>query len=486
MKPSALYAEETNLDSDAPIAEWSETDKSESPEIKPAASVIQTRAQKKKAADMQTHLKSLGFKPSSSAGVDAQPVAVDTQRTLEVLRAPPALQALGFSAADYEAFLDFMKSRSASAEGGQAPLLKPEAAKADRTSGPVVVGPSGGSNTKVAGGKAAGKSLKRKHDTDFDDVFAGPAGNPAPPASALGSVGSVHDNTSSPGQIRTYVVGLPDACEVNPLVVGLQPDSLKAHYASLPPLRKGVFTSWSSNDQGGNPLLSHIKMMCEYLNRPFDIYSGPSFATFTSLAFIRESHLVDGKNIGGKSTPIRRTKMVVANLFGSEFERAASFICNITNQPILAAQMHKNMLDFSTKREPASVSSSSSYNDSGETPTKKLKGIDTRMFASSAFGASPSKQAYSSSDSALPYEADVPVFDLRATTGAFRDCLDNVDSLPRYTRYGGEVAPGTIAVIGYHVSQYYNSTRKAEAVSLNLQWVMVLGDDEEVQMETIG
>ncbi|KAJ7051119.1 hypothetical protein C8F01DRAFT_1263386 [Mycena amicta] len=543
MTPSVLRADEHAADSDAPIADWSDTEKSASPEVKPLpvpARIVQTRAQKKKAAaEQQTpskssekdapvldtrghadsdHVRGLDLKSSASAGLDPNPSVANTQRTLNIIKAPAALKAQGYTASDYEAFLEYMKSQHEHQTKASAP---------SKDAGVVVVGPnvyvvlrslekrattsfSSNSSTPKRPVQAK-KGAKRKHDA-FDDVFSGPV-QTSPERMDKGSVGSIHDNTSSPGQIRTYVTGLPAVCEVNPLIIDLQPESMKDHYAALPPLRKGVFTSWSADMRGGNPPLARLKMMSEYLNRQlffsalrfekmgsfinpsvaspmgvtgvssvgsntrFQLYCGADFVLFTSVAYVRESHLATGKTRNYGST-----KLVVANLFGAEYERVVSFLCNVTNQPSLAAQMYQNMLEFSTKPQ-SSGSSSSPASDSGESPSKKRKGADTSLFVSSAFTAKTASQMPAGGDSALPFEAVVPVIDARATLLSFQDCLKNLHDLPRYTRAGGEVYPGSIVVLGYHVSQYYNSNRKSEAVSLNLQWVMVIGDDEEVEMD---
>ncbi|KAJ7067464.1 hypothetical protein C8F01DRAFT_1365536 [Mycena amicta] len=525
MTPSVLRGAETPAEADTPLTDWSETDKSVSPEIKPvavSASIVQTRAQKKKAAaEQQTPTKSsdkgtslldtrghtsdrvrdLDLKTSAAAGFDSNPSAVDTQLTLNVVKAPLALPAQGFSAGDYEAFVEFLKMRN-----GTGTAVKGSSGAKD--AGVVVVGPTSSETSTPKRAVQPKKGPKRKHD-EFDDVFSGPDSTQR---LKEGTVGSIHDNTSSPGQIRTYVTGLPHACEVNPLVLDLQPDSMKDHYAALPPLRLGVFTSWSADTRGGNPPLARLKMMGEHLNRGlffsalrfdkagsfvnpsvaspmgvtgvasvgsntrFHLYCGPEFALFTSVAYVRESLLVSGKarNYG-------RTKLLMANLFGAEYERTVSFLCNVTNQPSLAAQMYQNMLEFATKPE-SSGPSSSPGSDAGESPYKKRKGADTSLFVSSAFATKSTSQPAPGGDSALPFEAVVPVFDGRATSLSFSDCLKTLHDMPRYTKAGGEVYPGSIVVVGYHVSQYYNSTRKSEAVSLNLQWIMVLGDDEEVEM----
>ncbi|KAJ7049822.1 hypothetical protein C8F01DRAFT_1264866 [Mycena amicta] len=461
-------------------------------------------------------VRGLELKTSAAAGFDPKPSAVNTQLTLNVIKAPPALQTQGYTASDYEAFLEFMKMRNGTGSNGCAVA---------KDVGVVVVGPTASDVSTPKRAVQPKKGPKRKHD-DFDDVFAGPA-----PTQRLdsGTVGSIHDNTSSPGQIRTYVTGLPHACEVNPLVLDLQPDSMKDHYAALPPLRrvnlsptfkvahwynsKGVFTSWSADTRGGNPPLARLKMMGEHLNRGlffsalrfdstgsfvnpsiaspigvtgvasvgsntrFHLYCGAEFALFTSVAYVRESLLVSGKarNYG-------RTKLLMANLFGAEYERTVSFLCNVTNQPSLAAQMYQNMLEFATKPE-SSGPSSSPGSDVGESPYKKRKGADTSLFVSSAFTTKSGSQSATGADSALPFEAVVPVFDGRATSLSFSDCLKNLHDMLRYTKAGGEVYPGSIVVVGYHASQYYNSTRKSEAISLNLQWVMVLGDEEAVEMD---
>ncbi|KAJ7054914.1 hypothetical protein C8F01DRAFT_1322430 [Mycena amicta] len=481
------------------------TDKSVSPEIKPvavSASIVQTRAQKKKAAaEQQTPTKSsdkgtslldtrghtsdrvrdLDLKTSAAAGFDSNPWPSILSSLLTSSRPPLALPAQGFSAGDYEAFVEFLKMRN-----GTGTAVKGSSGAKD--AGVVVVGPTSSETSTPKRAVQPKKGPKRKHN-EFDDVFSGPDSTQC---LKEGTVGSIHDNTSSPGQIRTYVTGLPHACEVNPLVLDLQPDSMKDHYAALPPLRLGVFTSWSADTRGGNPPLARLKMMGEHLNRGlffsalrfdkagsfvnpsvaspmgvtgvasvgsntrFHLYCGPEFALFTSVAYVHESLLVSGKarNYG-------RTKLLMANLFGAEYERTVSFLCNVTNQPSLAAQMYQNMLEFATKPE-SSGPSSSPGSDAGESPYKKRKGADTSL--------------------ALPFEAVVPVFDGRATSLSFSDCLKTLHDMPRYTKAGGEVYPGSIVVVGYHVSQYYNSTRKSEAVSLNLQWIMVLGDDEEVEM----
>ncbi|KAJ7065835.1 hypothetical protein C8F01DRAFT_1249406 [Mycena amicta] len=502
MTPSVLRADEHAADSDAPIADWSDTEKSASPEVKPLpvpASIVQTRAQKKKAAaEQQTpskssekdapvldtrghadsdHVRGLDLKSSASAGLDPNPSVANTQRTLDIIKAPAALKAQGYTASDYEAFLEYMKSQHEH---------QTKASARSKDAGVVVVGPNASNSSTPKRPVQAKKGAKRKHDV-FDDVFSGP--------------------------IRTYVTGLPAVCEVNPLIIDLQPESMKDHYAALPPLRKGVFTSWSADMCGGNPPLACLKMMSEYLNRQlffsalrfekmgsfinpsvaspmgvtsvssvgsntrFQLYCGADFVLFTSVAYVRESHLATGKTRNYGST-----KLVVANLFGAEYERVVSFLCNVTNQPSLAAQMYQNMLEFSTKPQ-SSGSSSSPASDSGESPSKKRKGADTSLFVSSAFTAKTASQMPAGGDSALPFEAVVPVIDARATSLSFQDCLKNLHDLPRYTRAGGEVYPGSIVVLGYHVSQYYNSNRKSEAVSLNLQWVMVIGDDEEVEMD---
>ncbi|KAJ7058656.1 hypothetical protein C8F01DRAFT_1255080 [Mycena amicta] len=517
MTPSVLRADEHAADSDAPIADWSDTEKSASPEVKPLpvpASIVQTRAQKKKAAaEQQTpskssekdapvldtrghaddHVRGLDLKSSASAGLDPNPSVANTQRTLNIIKAPAALKAQGYTASDYEAFLEYMKSQHEHQTKASAP---------SKDAGVVVVGPNASNSSTPKRPVQAKKGAKRKHDA-FDDVFSGPV-QTSPERMDKGSVGSIHDNTSSPGQIRTYVTGLPAVCEVNPLIIDLQPESMKDHYAALPPLRKGVFTSWSADMRGGNPPLARLKMMSEILKPPkmgsfinpsvaspmgvtgvssvgsntrFQLYCGADFVLFTSVAYVRESHLATGKTRNYGST-----KLVVANLFGAEYERVVSFLCNVTNQPSLAAQMYQNMLEFSTKPQ-SSGSSSSPASDSGESPSKKRKGADTSLFVSSAFTAKTASQMPAGGDSALPFEAVVPVIDARATLLSFQDCLKNLHDLPRYTRAGGEVYPGSIVVLGYHVSQYYNSNRKSEAVSLNLQWVMVIGDDEEVEMD---
>ncbi|KAJ7048226.1 hypothetical protein C8F01DRAFT_1095523, partial [Mycena amicta] len=188
MTPSVLRADEHAADSDAPIADWSDTEKSASPEVKPLpvpASIVQTRAQKKKAAaEQQTpskssdkdapvldtrghaddHVRALDLKTSASAGLDPNPSVVNTQRTLEVIKAPAALKAQGYSASDYEAFLEYMKTQHEHQTKASAP---------SKDAGVVVVGPNASNSSSPKRPVQAKKGAKRKHDA-FDDVFSGP------------------------------------------------------------------------------------------------------------------------------------------------------------------------------------------------------------------------------------------------------------------------------------------------------------------------
>lgn len=57
------------------------------------------------------------------------------------------------------------------------------------------------------------------------------------------------------------------------------------------------------------------------------------------------------------------------------------------------------------------------------------------------------------------------------------DIDDLENKLPRYEDYDGEVPNGACALVAYTVSQYTGS-KKNDAVSFNIRWVLLLGDKE--------
>ncbi|KAJ7152415.1 hypothetical protein C8R46DRAFT_1228748 [Mycena filopes] len=286
----------------------------------------------------------------------------------------------------------------------------------------------------------------------------------------------------------------PDAaCGVNDLE--LQDDSLKPHYAGLPPLPKGrrllpaydkdrssleeidwttggriKFSSWF--DQ--NPRMLAANSMGAMLFQSAEPnYINPSrdrIAVCVSAVCSAESHLTTPMRIGAKSD--RERKWFSGVFHDQDWERFESLTSLVFGEPIMYGQMQDKAISFQTMISPDLTRSQAASSSSRSLPSS--------MFSTR----SPDKSgraAASKSDkqlkTLLAYNDPVPVYDARKKIVDFSSDLDRLaEVLPLFN---GEVPIGSFSVVGYTCSSYRGTVSGAESkvahLSLNVLWVIVCG-----------
>ncbi|KAF9051702.1 hypothetical protein BJ165DRAFT_1524611 [Panaeolus papilionaceus] len=294
---------------------------------------------------------------------------------------------------------------------------------------------------------------------------------------------------------------LPPICEVND--PQLHDPLLAQTYAGLVNLKKGRFSSWSSNigrgqvvfstwvtktpnmnpntafsiltlTQNGrfinpsrlSPLEVQLREVRVNNNLRYNVYRGDVPAIALSCGYLWDSFLTAPKPIGLSQ------KMVSVVLHKQEWERLVAFCCMIFNVDVIAAQVAQSALQFSTRSDwdPNVVQGQAST----ATPSPS-QNSDDHMFthspSSATLTAAPS--ARSSESMALSANANIPIYDARDTNFNFQNDINELHRLPLWD---GEIPRGSFVVVGYTLAAYFPNQKWNLAT--NVRWVVVVGVPE--------
>ncbi|RXW11200.1 hypothetical protein EST38_g14655 [Candolleomyces aberdarensis] len=281
----------------------------------------------------------------------------------------------------------------------------------------------------------------------------------------------------------------------------LQDDLLKPYYVNLEKYRSGAFITWSPNvpRQGmtsfrtwGSVCPNVIFSSCmnsinfrkhgNYVNlarvalnelcvrnvgaknQYYNLYtSDKQVAVCLSAVRINESFIHNPPTRG------LRKKGVSGTLHTQEYERTAGCVCTCFGHPKLHAQIYLNRISFETRTE--------FKQEKGDPSSLKTEPADASPAVLSpsvaVSAAAKSATATKAADQfALPFNAEIPVYDARKVEVDFDKHLDDLSSFPRWK---GEVPVGSFAVIAYTTGTFYSTTQEGWAVSFNIQWVMLIG-----------
>ncbi|KAJ7249156.1 hypothetical protein B0H12DRAFT_1234817 [Mycena haematopus] len=150
-----------------------------------------------------------------------------------------------------------------------------------------------------------------------------------------------------------------------------------------------------------------------------------------TVAIITASSLTEVKSDSGNAGPtVPLSRHVQARFPCQEFDRVASMCTMVFNQNTLHAQLNEDALTISTRTVTAN----------------KLRD-DSKPWASGGIRSASSsyKSSYVNAD-ALPYTAEVPVYDGRKGTLDAYQVLDNLDRLDQYDKRDGEIEENSCAV----------------------------------------
>ncbi|PPR07992.1 hypothetical protein CVT24_002704 [Panaeolus cyanescens] len=291
---------------------------------------------------------------------------------------------------------------------------------------------------------------------------------------------------------------LPAVCEVND--PSLHDPLLAETYAGLVNLKKGRFSSWSSNNGRGqvvfstwvtktpsmnpntvysiitfsqsgrwingsrlSPLEVQLREIRQNNTLRYNVYRGDVPAVAMSCGYLWESYVLTPKPYGLSQ------KMVSVVLHKQEWERLVGFCCMVFNVDVIAAQVYQSALQFSTRSDwnPDQAADSAAGNNGPDS--------DDHMFTHMQSPATDTSQSSSNAANAMSLSANarIPVFDARGIDFNFQNDIQNLSKLPRFE---GEIPGGSFVVVGYTLSAYVPNQKWNLAT--NLLWVVVVGVPE--------
>ncbi|KAJ3504935.1 hypothetical protein NMY22_g17759 [Coprinellus aureogranulatus] len=325
---------------------------------------------------------------------------------------------------------------------------------------------------------------------------------------------------------------LPDVCEVTS--PELQDPALAEYYIGLPPLKAGVFESWSDAEGNGMVSFSRWSDICPSMSfdsvlsavefRSYKNYVNPARvspldlcirtipgknirshlytrerepAMCLSTVLCRESHVLQPPPKG------LRQKWLSGVFHSQEWERTVGAICTSFGHDVLQAQLMKDAMQFATRayfggREPhfhfsmcfvvweltVSLFIGNPPPSSPEKSASMYSNIRSPSVSSKAKTTSASSDTFS-----LAHDADseshftaaggladangrlVPVYDCREVEVDFARDLDKLHTYPMWVE---EIPEDSFLVVAYTVA-VYKASSKQWTVSFNIHWVMILG-----------
>ncbi|KAK6974304.1 hypothetical protein R3P38DRAFT_3239608 [Favolaschia claudopus] len=514
-----------------------ETISDESNERNAAAMFLNTRGHSKSRSN------TAGI-PSASTNLGSNPG--DTQLKLDIVKRPVGrprnTPGTMLSRTGHEAFQEF-KSNPATPISAAPPVVQPPAsgsrapARQDKGKGVdrsvVPAGPTAGNTLPSASASRsvpqtptsrvtrakAGSSKRKRVDSEEEfatDLLPTPtAAFEAAKKAASESPVKKSRNVPTPGaylettRVKT-VDALPRMCEV--MDPDLQDLIFGAVYAPgrLPPLRKATLDAWSSLPGPG------MRQLSSYAN-----FSGIVFDVLWQISnFVSKDEIINlsrtdpraieavAQTVGGDSTryticvdgvtatcisvgttiqsslrfigPVvaptsaasaRKTpllKYITFIALCQEFERLVSVCGMLFGHQVMKAQLSEDALTIGTK----------------STTQEKLDRAKPAIGPGVRSASTSYRQtSYSKFDDALPYDAEVPVYDARDARFNVKDDIDNIGNiLPRYTDNDGEIPNGACTLVAYTVSQWLHRTTHEPTIGFNIKWAAVLGEavDENI------
>ncbi|KAJ7478871.1 hypothetical protein B0H11DRAFT_2234011 [Mycena galericulata] len=351
---------------------------------------------------------------------------------------------------------------------------------------------------------------KRTRSTNSDDdtalpdniaaAFMANAKSPSPSKKAKSAKAAGSSKTSTvlhTENIKT-VSKLPARCAVTDKT--LQDPLLHKIYRNLPPLSKGVFVSWSSGTGPGNFLFGQWPQVCrdidarklwacinfsrrlQYINpsrySPVGIQAisqvyrdgnrwamcvDSKTATCVSVGMAIHSALMEPSTVTTATAKSLWSKFLTVILHSQDFERLVGFVCMAFHVKSLHAQLHCDAISFGTR--------SFSKNSKPTASAKFSRGIPssaTKTASSTTF----------SSDDALSWEDEVPIYDGRHTAFNLSDDVDDLDNiLPRFESNESEIPNSSCVAVAYTVSHYSSSSK--DSVYFNIRFVVVIATPDE-------
>ncbi|THU79634.1 hypothetical protein K435DRAFT_875253 [Dendrothele bispora CBS 962.96] len=303
----------------------------------------------------------------------------------------------------------------------------------------------------------------------------------------------------------TEPVILPTSCQVTK--TSLQDHLLVkegVNYNALPPLRAGALVSWNTSA----PRKGHVKFSewqslattadvlflidwfkftrsDAFINparidpRELTAYN-PSSNYVRQVLFTRDTHApvvcmipihVESSILTTfaqtSSSPPKRFRKIDGLLHSQDADRIISVITMVLGEENseIAADIVGDVLTFSTRFEPGQAMS----NRGSSAP-------QNRVFSPSTSGSSTASSL--SGSYALPFDADVPVYDGRPVDGT--NIIFDVDSDLPYidaslTRYPGEIPSGSFAVIACTITTSTQNRTPNIKVNFNIRFAILLG-----------
>ncbi|KAJ7491655.1 hypothetical protein B0H11DRAFT_1911920 [Mycena galericulata] len=301
-------------------------------------------------------------------------------------------------------------------------------------------------------------------------------------------------STKSAGSSKTLTVlqtenlktvkKLPARCAVTDKA--LQDPLLFKICRKLPPLRKGVFVTWSSGAGPGNFLFSQWREVCPDIDiRYIEKATGQSvvqrkhvvltfmfswamcvdskMATCISVGMAIHSALMEPSTVTTLSPKSLWSKFLTVILHLQDFERFVGFVCMVFDVKTLHAQLHCDAVTFGTRAFSKTSKPTTSAKFSRGIPSSATKTAATTTF---------------SSDDALSWEDEVPIYDGRKTAFNFSDDVDDLDNiLPRFENNESEIPNSSCVAVAYTVSHYSSSSK--DSVYFNIRFVVVISTPNE-------
>ncbi|KAJ7484910.1 hypothetical protein B0H11DRAFT_2413861 [Mycena galericulata] len=282
--------------------------------------------------------------------------------------------------------------------------------------------------------------------------------SPSKKAKSAKSAGSSKTSTVLHTKNIKTISKLPAKCAVTEKT--LQDPLLYTIYRKLPPLSKGVFVSWSSGAGPGNLLFGQWPQVCPDID--VRISTLPVIhryiETETGQSVVQWKHVVLTYNI----------------LVGLYFERLVGFVCMAFHVKTLHAQIHCDAITFGTR----------SFSKNNKHPLATASAKFSRGIPSSATKTASSMTF--SSDDALSWEDEVPIYDGRKTAFNFSDDVNNLDNESNES----EIPNSSCVAVAYTVSHYSSSSK--DSVYFNIRFVVVIstpdeeGEEEEESVQKDG
>ncbi|KAJ7504619.1 hypothetical protein B0H11DRAFT_1905234 [Mycena galericulata] len=317
-------------------------------------------------------------------------------------------------------------------------------------------------------------------------------------------------STKSAGSSKTLTVlqtenlktvkKLPARCAVTDKA--LQDPLLFKICRKLPPLRKGVFVTWSSGAGPGNFLFSQWREVCPDIDiRYIEKATGQSvvqrkhvvltfmfswamcvdskMATCISVCMAIHSALMEPSTVTTPSPKSLWSKFLTVILHLQDFEHFVGFVCMVFHVKTLHAQLHCDAVTFGTRafsKTSKRMSNVLSYLYVPDRPLATTSAKFSRGIPSSATKTAATTTF--SSDDALSWEDEVPIYDGRKTAFNFSDDVDDLDNiLPRFENNESEIPNSSCVAVAYTVSHYSSSSK--DSVYFNIRFVVVISTPNE-------